>query len=88
MHGQTLSWITYIFFNFKSLKVDRVHTFFASKSLDWDWTVDWLVSSSESDMSEREEVLDMALEPPMVMSMLDTILPAPSKTKLNDFQNC
>ena len=46
-----------------------------------------LVSSSESDtdMSEREEVLDMALEPPIVMSMLDTILPAPSETKLNDF---
>ena len=87
MHGQTLSWITYIFFNFKSLKIDRVNTFFASKSLDWDWTV-LLVSSSESDMSEREEVLDMALEPPMVMSMLDTILPAPSETKFNDFQTC
>ena len=62
-------------------------TFFASKSLDCDWTV-LLVSSSESDISEREEedALDMALEAPIVMSMLDTIFPPPSEKKLNDFQ--
>ena len=63
-------------------------TFLASKSLDCDWTV-LLVSSSESDMSEREEeeALDMALEAPMVMSILDTIFPPPSEKKLNDFQS-
>ena len=75
---------------FTSFESSKDLTFLASKSLDCDWTVAvLLVSSSESDMSEREEeeALDMALEAPIVMSMLDTIFPPPSEKKLNDFQS-